>query len=452
MKKLLFLLAAVFILTMPSAAFADTFLSEDEIAALEANEDEEPYSVLLNNTGFVTFSAQQPINVGGRVYVPVRGVFENLGYEVDFDVETKTAVLTSSEHQIEITLGNEYFTVDGRYVYPETAQFIMRGSFMIPLRAVAEAIGAEVGYNATSRLITINYQLSTDETSVATRATTTTEAITETTTEAADADEVNVHFTIDGTDYRFGQTRVSTPVKKLSSPYGFTWYVYKPNLNKYYMLGINDEGEIVAFYAQSLNFTFKTLSYGDTSVKNAPNVNGYTVQYYMRNSTNKLYDGKLYALFVCKDEYLEEVTYDYEVLSDIKTQLYDMLSAIRTGEGEGVQDLEISEYTTAQKHTDDLAEGNNQASVSFTQKLTDSGVYLDMPKYDLYETTASSTFYLDLLDRILSNTSAYQAVLYGGYYDIDMGLSYSEDEDLLYYAQNIYISKDDYYDDDYSYR
>ncbi|MCD7854229.1 MAG: copper amine oxidase N-terminal domain-containing protein [Clostridiales bacterium] len=124
MKKLLFLLAAVFIVAVPTAAFADTFLSEDEIAALEANEDEIPYSVLLNNTGFVTFSAQQPINVNGRVYVPVRGVFEGLGYEVDFDVETKTAILTSSVHQIEITLGNEYFTVDGRYVYPETAQFI----------------------------------------------------------------------------------------------------------------------------------------------------------------------------------------------------------------------------------------------------------------------------------------------------------------------------------------
>ncbi|MCD7854228.1 MAG: hypothetical protein LUG66_01245 [Clostridiales bacterium] len=323
---------------------------------------------------------------------------------------------------------------------------------MIPLRAVAEAIGADVGYNASSRLITINYQLPADETSVATRATTTTEAATETTTETAEAEAVNVHFTINGTDFRFGQTRVTSPERQLSSPYGFTWYVYKPNLNKYYMLGINSDKEIVAFYAQSVDFTFKTLSYGDTDVKNAPNVNGYTVQYYMRNSTNKLYNGKLYSIFVCKDEYLENATYTDDVLDDIKTQLFDMLSVVRTGEGEGVQALEISEYTEAQKHTDDLAEKNNLASVSFTQKLTDSGVYLDMPKYDIFETTASSVFYLDILDRILSNTSAYQAVLYGGYYDIDMGLSYSEDDDLLYYAQNIYISKDDYYDDEYSYR
>ncbi|MCD7905375.1 MAG: copper amine oxidase N-terminal domain-containing protein [Clostridiales bacterium] len=426
---------------------------EYEEEAQDDEEDEDNYSVLLNNSGFINFTAQQPVNIEGRVFVPVRGVFEELGFEVDYDPETKTAYLANDRHFIEMTLGNEYFTVDDREVYPEVPQFILNKSFMIPIRAVAEAIGAVVGYNHNTKIITINYDIEN------TAALTTTEAATETTTEAAVEAETEaetetsfINFTINGVSYRFGQsTKIPNPTMKQESPFGFTWYIYNPNVYQYYMLGINSVGEIVAFYTQTAEFSFENLTKGQQKIKNVPSIDGYTIKYYVRSSSNSLLDGRLYALFVCDDSYIKNVNYSDDVLANVKEQLYLMMSAFRANEG-AVDKLEFSKYTVSQQHTDDLSVNNGNASVSLSQRMVNTNVYLNMPDYGLFETGQSAVFYFDILDAVLSNDSAYQDLIYGGFYEIDRGLSYNEVSNTLYYAHILYVNDEDYYDSSYNYR
>ncbi len=78
--------------------------------------------------------------------VPVRGVFEELGFEVSYDAETKTAVLENSRYTVSMTSGDSVFYVNEEAVTPAVPQQIYDGHFMLPLRAVAEAIDADVDW------------------------------------------------------------------------------------------------------------------------------------------------------------------------------------------------------------------------------------------------------------------------------------------------------------------
>ena len=96
----------------------------------------------------------QAVIMDSRTLVPVRGVFEELGYTVDWDAETKTATL-SGKKTVVIQSGSTSFSVDGEEVTPEVPQQIIEGRFMLPLRAVGEAIGADVDWDAETKTVII---------------------------------------------------------------------------------------------------------------------------------------------------------------------------------------------------------------------------------------------------------------------------------------------------------
>lgn len=83
-----------------------------------------------------------------RTMVPVRGVMEELGYTVDWDADTKTATLANGENTVKITAGEKVFYLNDTAVTPDVPQTIIEGRFMLPLRAVSEAVGAKVDWDA----------------------------------------------------------------------------------------------------------------------------------------------------------------------------------------------------------------------------------------------------------------------------------------------------------------
>lgn len=93
--------------------------------------------------------------IDGRTMVPVRGVFEKLGYTIEWDNETKTATLTKGENQVVMTNGNTYFTLNGTQIKPDVPQQIIEGRFMLPLRAVGESLNAKVSWDAETKTASI---------------------------------------------------------------------------------------------------------------------------------------------------------------------------------------------------------------------------------------------------------------------------------------------------------
>jgi len=69
-------------------------------------------SVTINGVA-VIFEDQQPTIVDGRTLIPVRGVFEALGFEVDWDGYTATASLSRHDYAVFISIGSATFLTNG---------------------------------------------------------------------------------------------------------------------------------------------------------------------------------------------------------------------------------------------------------------------------------------------------------------------------------------------------
>ncbi len=104
----------------------------------------------------VTFPDQKPIIEDGRTLVPARGVFEALGATVSWDGNTSTAVIKTDSKDIAITIGQRHIVVNAKRIPIDVPAKIINGRTMIPLRAVAEALECEVGWDGATYTATIN--------------------------------------------------------------------------------------------------------------------------------------------------------------------------------------------------------------------------------------------------------------------------------------------------------
>jgi len=108
---------------------------------------------IIVNGGTVTFD-QPPIERGGRVFVPLRGVFERLGASVVYANGTINA--TGNGRNISLRIGSTTATVNGQSVGVDVAPFLVGARTLVPLRFVAQSLGATVDYNSSNRTVTIN--------------------------------------------------------------------------------------------------------------------------------------------------------------------------------------------------------------------------------------------------------------------------------------------------------
>jgi len=104
----------------------------------------------------VAFSGQGPAIIDGRTLVPVRGVFEALGFGVDWNEAARTATLTSDGHMVTLTIGSANFTTNGASYALDVPAQIVGGRTMLPIRAVLESVGFQVGWNEASRTVIIS--------------------------------------------------------------------------------------------------------------------------------------------------------------------------------------------------------------------------------------------------------------------------------------------------------
>lgn len=103
----------------------------------------------------VAFPGQGPIKNGGRVLVPLRGVLEKLGAYVAYDSARREVRAVRNETHIVLPIGSRTARVDGSPVALDAPARIVNGSTMVPLRFVAEALGANVNYEPALRTVAI---------------------------------------------------------------------------------------------------------------------------------------------------------------------------------------------------------------------------------------------------------------------------------------------------------
>ena len=96
-----------------------------------------------------------PVERAGRVFVPLRGVFEHLGASVVYQNGLINA--QGNGHSVSLHIGSTQATVNGQSQMLDVAPFIIGASTYVPLRFVAQALGAQVNWDNSNRIVAIAY-------------------------------------------------------------------------------------------------------------------------------------------------------------------------------------------------------------------------------------------------------------------------------------------------------
>lgn len=111
----------------------------------------------------VSFSGQQPVIIDNRTLIPLRGVFEKMGYTISWEPNTKTATLTAEGTTVSVSANSDRFIVNGEVKPLDVPAQIMNGSMMLPLRAIGESAGANVTWNGAAKVVEIDTKSLGDE-------------------------------------------------------------------------------------------------------------------------------------------------------------------------------------------------------------------------------------------------------------------------------------------------
>ncbi len=94
-----------------------------------------------------------PTERAGRVFVPLRGVFEQLGASVVYENGTINA--QGHGRSVSLHIGSTQAEVNGQAQTLDVAPFIVGASTYVPLRFVSQALGANVNYDSTNRIVAL---------------------------------------------------------------------------------------------------------------------------------------------------------------------------------------------------------------------------------------------------------------------------------------------------------
>jgi Copper amine oxidase N-terminal domain len=94
-----------------------------------------------------------PIERSGRVFVPLRAIFERLGASVVYQSGTINA--TKGSITVSLQIGSTNATINGQPQILDVAPFIVGASTYVPLRFVAQSLGATVNYNDSTQVVSI---------------------------------------------------------------------------------------------------------------------------------------------------------------------------------------------------------------------------------------------------------------------------------------------------------
>jgi len=104
-----------------------------------------------------------PVIKNGRTLVPIRPIIEALEGTVGWDGAARKATVTLGRTILELWIGKNAAKVNGANIPIDVANTkvvpeIINGRTMLPLRFVAESLGATVGWEQSTQTITITYQ------------------------------------------------------------------------------------------------------------------------------------------------------------------------------------------------------------------------------------------------------------------------------------------------------
>jgi len=143
MLKRLTIIAIIFSI---AASFALPFVSYGTAST--------PANVTVNGRR-LTFTDQHPVILHDRVLVPLRDVFEYLGFYVTWNPQTQVVTMANRRFAITVTIGSYSFVVNGEQRPLDAPAQIINERTMLPIRAILESADFIVSWNNSTRTVRI---------------------------------------------------------------------------------------------------------------------------------------------------------------------------------------------------------------------------------------------------------------------------------------------------------
>ncbi len=137
MKKVKFLLILIVLISLTSTPI----FAESQI------------SVIVNGK-YLSLDVP-PIIIEGRTMVPVRAIFEALGSTPYWNNETRTVTAQTSSNSIRLTIDSNIAVVNNKMVVLDVPAKLIEGRTMVPVRFIAESLGANVSWDNSNRTVVI---------------------------------------------------------------------------------------------------------------------------------------------------------------------------------------------------------------------------------------------------------------------------------------------------------
>jgi iron(III) transport system substrate-binding protein len=112
-----------------------------------------PISVTID--GVVLTLDPAPQMVTGRVMVPYRVIAERLGARVGWDGRTRVVTVTKGNEVMRLTVGETTAVRGGRNITLDAAPMLVGGRVMVPLRFLGEGLGSRVDWNGAARTVAL---------------------------------------------------------------------------------------------------------------------------------------------------------------------------------------------------------------------------------------------------------------------------------------------------------
>ncbi len=150
-------LAAIFMaLAAAVACVAFSAFADEDTAPKSAVEPDPDGAIMVYIDGTRVSFDVAPQIVNDRTVVPMRAIFEALGAEVDWAQETKTITSTAGDVKIIMQIDNKVMTVNDEEVELDAAPFVAEGNrTLVPVRAISEAFNCEVSWDGDIKLVDI---------------------------------------------------------------------------------------------------------------------------------------------------------------------------------------------------------------------------------------------------------------------------------------------------------
>ncbi len=140
----------------PSTAktYADKYQRKFEAIGVALSQPKPTEITVKVNGDSVDFD-QAPISSNGRVLVPLRAIFEALGAQVKWDNATRTVTATKGATNITVVIDNNSPTVNGVSKKLDVPAQIVNGRTLVPVRFISESLGAVVEWNEGTQTVSI---------------------------------------------------------------------------------------------------------------------------------------------------------------------------------------------------------------------------------------------------------------------------------------------------------